>query len=132
MRRNICLTVCCIQLLATSIAVAQDRQRGVAKADVTRPVSFPHRVWAFCDFEAQQYAWFGPAVTDDVWQYPGNKTAMGVAARPYQKFAGIMTGINPVPGPMMGKENSLYLRYKLTGATEATFQHYSWAQPVAR
>jgi hypothetical protein len=50
---------------------------------------------------------------------------MGVAERPYGNFAAIMTGINPVPGPKMGKENFLYLRYKLSGATEATFQHFS-------
>jgi hypothetical protein len=36
-----------------------------------------------------------------------------------------MTGINPVPGPRMGKVNSLYLRYFLRGSTEATFQHFS-------
>jgi len=36
-----------------------------------------------------------------------------------------MTGINPVPGPRMGKANYLYLRYYLTGASEATFQHFS-------
>jgi hypothetical protein len=38
-----------------------------------------------------------------------------------------MTGINPVPGPRMGKVNQLYLRYLLRGATEATFQHFSLA-----
>lgn len=104
---------------------ARQRQRGQAQVEIQRPKSFPHRIWAACDFEAQQYVWFGPASTDDIPAYPGNKTAMGVAERPYKNFAGIMTGINPVPGPMMGKENFLYLRYKLTGATEATFQHFS-------
>jgi hypothetical protein len=48
-----------------------------------------------------------------------------VKEKPYQNFAGLMTGINPVPGPMMGKVNKLYLRYYLKGATEATFQHFS-------
>lgn len=48
---------------------------------------------------------------------------MGVAERPYQNFAGLMTGINPT-GVRMGKENFLYLRYKLSGATQATFQHF--------
>jgi hypothetical protein len=36
-----------------------------------------------------------------------------------------MTGINPVPGPMMGKLNKMYCRYYLKGGTEATFQHFS-------
>jgi hypothetical protein len=36
-----------------------------------------------------------------------------------------MTGINPVPGPRMGKVNHLYLRYYLEGTTEATFQYFS-------
>lgn len=108
-------------------AAQPKRQRGSAEANVTRPKSFPHRIWAACDFEAQtpDYAWFGPAQTGDVPKYAANKTALGVAARPYKKFAGLMTGINPVPGPRMGKVNSLYLRYKLSGATVATFQHYS-------
>jgi hypothetical protein len=44
---------------------------------------------------------------------------------PYQNVSAIMTGINPVPGPRMGKINSLYLRYFLTGSSEATFQHFS-------
>jgi hypothetical protein len=35
--------------------------------------------------------------------------------------------MNPVPGPMMGMVNKLYLRYYLTGTTEALFQHYSLA-----
>jgi len=103
------------------------RQRGVATLEVTRPKRMPHRIWAACDFEAAtpDYAWFGPPQTKDIPKYAGNKTAMGVAARPYGKAAAIMTGINPVPGPMMGKENHLYLRYKLAGATEAVFQHFS-------
>jgi hypothetical protein len=36
-----------------------------------------------------------------------------------------MTGINPVPGPRIGKVNQLYLRYYLKGATEATLQYFS-------
>jgi hypothetical protein len=36
-----------------------------------------------------------------------------------------MTGINPVPGPRMGKVNQLYLRYFLKGGAEATFQYFS-------
>jgi hypothetical protein len=106
---------------------SENRIRGAARVEVTRPKSFPHRIWAASDFEAQtpDYAWFGPTRTDDIPDYPGNKTALGVAARPYKNFSAIMTGINPVPGPRMGKVNQLYLRYKVTGATEATFQHFS-------
>jgi len=102
------------------------RVRGTAMIEETRPKSFPHRIWAACDFEGQtpDYAWFGPT-EKNVPQYPGNATALGVKEKPYQNFAGLMTGINPVPGPMMGKENKLYLRYYLKGATEATFQHFS-------
>lgn len=36
-----------------------------------------------------------------------------------------MTGINPVPGPMMGKHNKMFCRYFLKGSTESTFQHFS-------
>ena len=48
-----------------------------------------------------------------------------MGARPYQNFSALMTGINPVPGPRMGKVNQLYLRYFLRGGSEATFQHFS-------
>src|SRR5205085_7824085 len=41
------------------------------------------------------------------------------------KVGAIKTGINPVPGPVMGKVNKVYLRYYLKGTTEAIFQHYS-------
>lgn len=36
-----------------------------------------------------------------------------------------MTGINPVPGPRMGRENGLFLRCFLQGGTDATFRHFS-------
>ena len=36
-----------------------------------------------------------------------------------------MAGINPVPGPRMGKENGLFLRYFIKGGPQATFQHFS-------
>lgn len=120
-----------LALLTSAPAIAQQTarqvQRGVATVEVSRPKQFPHRIWAACDFEAQtpDFAWFGPAQTKDIPKYAGNNTAMGVAERPYRNFSAIMTGINPVPGPRMGKENFLYLRYKLSGATEATFQHFS-------
>lgn len=52
-------------------------------------------------------------------------TALGVGAKPYKNFSAVMTGINPVPGPRMGKENHLFLRYFLRGTSEATFQHFS-------
>ncbi len=103
------------------------RQRGSAPVEVSRPKNFPHRIWAACDFESRtpDYAWFGPAETNNLPRYPGNATALGVGERPYQNFSAIMTGINPVPGPRMGKVNHLYLRYYLTGGAEATFQHFS-------
>jgi hypothetical protein len=116
-----------ITALFASAADAQERNSGVANLETTRPKTFPHRIWAACDFEAPtpDYAWFGPTQTTDIPEYAGNKTAMGVAERPYGDFAAIMTGINPVPGPKMGKVNQLYLRYKQTGPSEATFQHFS-------
>jgi hypothetical protein len=103
------------------------RQRGVAKVEVTRPASFPHRIWAACDFEGQtpDYAWFGPTETKNIPPYPGNATALTVHPRPQGNFSARKTGFNPVPGPMMGKVNKLYLRYYLKGTTEALFQHYS-------
>jgi hypothetical protein len=101
--------------------------RGVAVASAKRPASFPHRIWAACDFEGQtpDYGWFGPIETNRIPKYPGNRTALGVGDKPYQKFSAVMTGINPLPGPRMGKENGLFVRYFLNGGTEATFQHFS-------
>ncbi len=103
------------------------RRRGTARAVVTRPKHFPHRIWAACDFEARtpDFGWFGPVERKNIPAYPGNTTALGVGARPYKDFSAIMTGINPVPGPRMGEVNHLFLRYRLEGATEATFQHFS-------
>ena len=79
---------------------------------MTRPRHFPHRIWAACDFEGRtsDYGWFGPTEKKRFPRYPGNATALGVGARPYKNFSAIMTGINPVPGPRMGKINKLYLR----------------------
>ncbi len=103
------------------------RKRGTATVEVTRPNHFPHRIWAACDFEARtpDYAWFGPPETKNIPRYPGNATALGVKERPYRDFSALMTGINPVPGPVMGKVNKMYCRYYLKGATEATFQFFS-------
>jgi hypothetical protein len=103
------------------------RKRGTATAEVARPDHFPHRIWAACDFEGQtpDYAWFGPKETTNIPKYPGNATALGVKEKPYGTFSALMTGINPVPGPMMGKANKMYCRYFLKGGTEATFQHFS-------
>src|SRR5262245_45582392 len=105
----------------------EPRKKGAAKVEQTRPDYFPHRIWAACDFEARtpDYAWFGPAETANIPKYPGNLTALGVKDAPYGKFAALMTGINPVPGPMMGKVNKMYCRYFLKGGSEATFQHFS-------
>src|SRR6187431_1856737 len=124
---GIALLVSATSLLARAAEPETRLVRGTAKIEETRPKSFPHRIWAACDFEGQtpDYAWFGPAETKNVPQYPGNVTALGVKEKPYQNFAALMTGINPVPGPMMGKVNQLYLRYFLKVTTEATFQHFS-------
>jgi pimeloyl-ACP methyl ester carboxylesterase len=109
------------------ISIAKQATRGQARVEVTRPSTFPHRIWAACDFEGRtpDYAWFGPAETKNLPVYPGNATALACEPKPYGKVSALMTGINPVPGPCMGKVNSLYLRYFLKGATEATFQHFS-------
>jgi hypothetical protein len=91
------------------------------------PKTFPHRIWAACDFEGQtpDYAWFGPKETENIPSYPGNVTALGAEPGSGGDAAALKTGVNPVPGPMMGKVNQLCLRYHLTGASEAVFQHYS-------
>jgi hypothetical protein len=113
--------------LLTTAADSEPKQRGVVKADQTRPKAFPHRIWAACDFEGRtpDYAWFGPPETKNIPPYPGNATALGVKEKPYGNVSALMTGINPVPGPRMGKVNKLYLRYYLKGTTEATFQYFS-------
>jgi hypothetical protein len=105
--------------------VSAQAQRGVARADTTRPAHFPHRIWAACDFEsrAPDYAWFGNADSNQIPRYPGNRTALHSSTT--GKGNPVTNGINPVPGPRMGKENELYLRYRLTGASEATFQYFS-------
>jgi lysophospholipase L1-like esterase len=104
-----------------------DSPRGSARADHRAPRRFPHRSWAACDFEGQtpDYGWFGPAERKNIPRYPGNATALGVSQRPYQNTSAVMTGINPVPGPRMGQENQLFLRYYLRGGDRATFQHFS-------
>jgi hypothetical protein len=121
-----------LQILVTTAqaqesATVQPRRRGFATAETVRPKHFPHRIWAACDFEGQtpDYAWFGPAETMNLPVYPGNSTALGVKEKSYKDFSALMTGISPVPGPMMGKHNKLYCRYLLKGGTEATFQHFS-------
>jgi hypothetical protein len=103
------------------------RQRGSASADTTRPAHFPHRIWAACDFEGQtpDYAWFGKPETRNIPVYAGNSTSLAAHPDSGGDYSSLKTGMNPVPGPMMGKINKLYLRYYLTGTTEALFQHYS-------
>lgn len=101
--------------------------RGIARVQVMRPKRFPHRIWAACDFESRtrDYGWFGTPEKSDIPRYPGNATALRAAPGPYQTVSAVMTGINPVPGPRIGKVNQLYLRYHLRGSSEATFQHFS-------
>lgn len=123
--RPFCTVVFALGMMVA--ARAEKPSRGTASAEVKRPATFPHRVWAACDFEGQtpDYGWFGPAQTNNVPRYPGNLTALGVSERPYQRVSAVMTGMNPVPGPRMGKQNGLFLRYFLKGGTTATFQHFS-------
>jgi hypothetical protein len=120
----------CAGLLAVAAnarPAAAPRQRGSARVEVTRPKRFPHRIWAACDFEsrARDYGWFGVPEKRNIPRYPGNATALRAEPGPYQDVSAVMTGINPVPGPRMGKVNKLYLRYLLEGSTEATFQYFS-------
>ncbi len=106
---------------------AENQRRGFTTIAAKRPASFPHRIWAACDFEAQtpDYGWFGRPETSNIPGYPGNRTSLGATERPYRNVSATMTGINPVPGPRMGKENGLFLRYFLKGGAQATFQHFS-------
>ncbi|HWB03976.1 MAG TPA: hypothetical protein VG796_13195 [Verrucomicrobiales bacterium] len=112
---------------ASTSAPEAPASRGKATAKETRPATFPHRIWAACDFETQtpDYGWFGPAQTKTIPSYPGNRTALASAPNTGRTRSALKTGMNPVPGPMMGKVNKLYLRYLLRGTTGATFQHFS-------
>ncbi len=112
--------------LLLSPLVVQERS-GRAIAEAARPASFPHRVWAACDFEGQtlDYAWFGLPERSNIPEYAGNATALRAEPRPYKNFSARMVGMNPVPGPVMGKSNFLYCRYLLKGTSRATFQHFS-------
>jgi len=107
-------------------APAPARRRGQARVEELRPRRFPHRIWAACDFEARtpSYGWFGTPETHNIPRYSGNRTALR-ARGPYRKFAALMVGINPVPGPRMGAVNKMYCRYLIRGSTRATFQHFS-------
>lgn len=130
---HLAAAVFCIASVAVILRSAEPRQAnpmknsGVARATATRPAAFPHRIWAACDFERRlpDYAWFGSPEKKEIPKYSGNTTALIASERPYKDFAGLMAGINPVPGPRMGEVNRLYLRYRLVGATEATFQYFS-------
>lgn len=123
----LCGTAWCLVEVGVKGEQKPPEQRGTATVEQTRPDHFPHRIWAACDFEGQtpDYAWFGPTETRNIPAYPGNFTALGVKEKPYRNFSALMTGINPVPGPMMGNRNKMYCRYYLKGTTEATFQHFS-------
>jgi len=93
--------------------------------DAPRPERFPHRIWAACDFEGQtpDFGWFGTREAEDVPRYPGNATALRGAA--VKEWIAHQAGINPVPGPRMGKVNKLYLRYRLSGTDTAQLQHFN-------
>jgi hypothetical protein len=125
-RKCTCLAWVAVALTAVCVLPAF-AQRGAARAESRRPESFPHRIWAACDFEGQtpDYGWFGRAETNMIPKYPGNATVLAASPGPYRDHSAVMTGINPVPGPRMGKVNQLFLRYRLDGGTEATLQHFS-------
>jgi len=114
------------QAATSAPAKAAPRRRGTATVEVRRPDRFPHRIWAACGFEARtpSYGWFGAEERDNIPKYPGNAHARR-ATGPYRNFSALMVGMNPVPGPRMGKVNKMYCRYLLKGATQATFQHFS-------
>jgi len=111
---------------AAAAPTTKPRRRGYATVEVHRPKRFPHRIWAACGYETRlpSYGWFGAAQAANVPKYPGNVHALR-GRGPYKKWAGVMVGMNPVPGPCMGKVNYMYCRYYLKGATQARFQHYS-------
>lgn len=117
-------SIACVTLLQT-LGFAQ----GVLMAsDLKAPSTFPHRIWVACDFEGNthpDYGWFGKTETNSISKYPGNQTALRAERGPYGAHAAVMAGINPVPGPRMGEENWLYIRYFLKGGDAATFQHFS-------
>ncbi len=100
-------------------------QRGAAFAESARPDHFPHRIWAACDFEGQtpDYGWFGTRETENIPRYPGNSTAL--RGQPAREHFAHFAGINPVPGPRMGKVNQVYFRYYLKGADSAQVQHFN-------
>jgi len=98
------------------------RRRGKASVEETRPAQFPHRIWVAADFEGGRlpnYAWFGTVIRKGIPDYPGNFQTL--RSHPGSHYV----GINPVPGPCMGKVNKMYCRYLLEGTTQAQFQHYS-------
>ncbi len=129
-----CLKICCrwpavllVWHALGSAGLLFAAERGTPSTSTHRPASFPHRIWAACDFEwtAPDYGWFGIAETNRIPAYPGNRTALRATPGPYEKVSAIMAGINPVPGPRMGKENGLFVRYFLKGGAKAVFQHFS-------
>jgi hypothetical protein len=119
--------VALVAALAEEPSSSSARERGNVKVEETRPKSFPHRIWAACDFEAQtpDYGWFGAPELKQIPSYAGNVTALAAKPKSGGKIGALKNGMNPVPGPVMGKVNKLYLRYFLKGTTEATFQHFS-------
>jgi len=120
------ITVALALLIFCSYSICDEPSRGTAQADQVRPGHFPHRIWAACDFEAPalDYAWFGVPETNNIPSYGGNRTALRTDTK-QQTGSGLMIGINPVPGPRIGQENFLYMRYLLRGNSEATFQYFS-------
>src|SRR5262245_38015776 len=76
----ICATIAVVELPAAdpSSSSGSARERGVAKVEESRPKSFPHRIWAACDFEGQtpDYGWVGVPELKHIPAYEGNLTAL--------------------------------------------------------
>jgi hypothetical protein len=111
---------------STSRPAAAATRPGVVAATEGRPAHFPHRIWAATDYEARpaDFGWFGDAETANIPAYPGNRTARK-GTGPVDGVAALKTGMNPVPGPRMGKVNKLYVRYYLEGTDTVIFQYFS-------
>ncbi len=104
-----------------------DAESGMAilRAIPGRPSTFPHRIWAACDFELARsdVVWFGAYETANIPSYPGNSCAAG--AQPAAGGPGKFIAVKPVSYPRMGRVNQIYFRYFLRGAGSLTIQLFN-------
>lgn len=91
-----------------------------------RPGMFPGRIWAACDFEGnrERVAWAGQTVRDNIKVYPGNSRSL--KAVPGSAEKGGILSVSPVYRPRMGKNNSVYFRYYLTGTDKIRLDLFNW------